>query len=200
MLMDVVSSGVLTERELLRLAAQDFRFEVIDGEIVEMTPVGFLHVIIAGNVYRILYAFAVANKLGYGCGDSLIFILHRDPKTGVRKTRVPDGSFIRKGRIPKDFDLSQPFPGAPDLAIEVMSPDDTATDVLARIRDYFAHGSEQVWVLYPEQSELHQYVRGEATSHIFTSTDTITMESLLPGFTATVRDFFAMPALEDTTE
>jgi Uma2 family endonuclease len=182
----------ITEAGLLRLGAQDILFEVIDGEIVEMQPVGVQHSDIAGNTYDILKPFARANKLGEVRMDSLIFILHADPDAGIRKTRIPDVSFVRKGRLPKDFDRSRPFPGAPDLAVEVVSPDEGADELLAKIRDYFAYGTDQVWVLYSEQQELHQYIRGEKGIHIFTAED-IFGSVLFPGLNIKIADLFVIP-------
>jgi Uma2 family endonuclease len=195
--MDAVHIKPITLQDLLRLSAKEGRFEVIDGEIVEMSPVGFRHVIVAGNAYRVLYDFATPQKLGYVCTDNLIYILHVDPETGIRKTRIPDASFIRKGRLPKDFDLGLPFPGAPDLAVEVMSPDDSAPELLAKIRHYFAYGTEQVWVLYPDQRELHQHIRGVNQIRIYGENDTLRAESLFPGLEIKIKDLFALPDVED---
>jgi len=152
---------------------------------------------IAGNVYRALYDFATQHRLGYVCGDSLVYILEQDEEQGLRQVRIPDASFIRKGRLPKDFNLSDPFPGAPDLAIEVMSPDDSATDVLAKIRTYFGAGTEQVWVLYPEQQEVHQYIHHETQVRIYTGSDAIDANALFPGLTLIAQDLFILPDTEE---
>jgi len=195
--MDAVKVKPITLQDLLRLNMKEGRFEVIDGEIVEMSPVGFRHVIVAGNAYRVLYDFATPQKLGYVCTDNLIYILYIDPETGIRKTRIPDASFIRKGRLPKDFDLGLPFPGAPDLAVEVMSPDDSALELLAKIRDYFAYDTEQVWVLYPDQRELHQHIRGINQIRIYGEDDILTADSLFPGLEIKIKNLFALPDVED---
>lgn len=129
---------ILTEADLLQLGAQDLRFEVIDGEIVEMLPVGILHLDIGLNVFRVLDPIVRDNKLGVVRTHGLIFILHHDPERGIRTTRIPDVSFVRRGRLPKGFDRSRPFPGAPDLAVEIVSPDEGADELLAKIRDYLA--------------------------------------------------------------
>lgn len=193
---DMPTTKVLTEADLLRLGAQGQRFEVIDGEIIEMMPVGVLHSDIAGNTYDTLKPFARANKLGEVRMDSLIFVLHVDAERGIRKTRIPDVSFVRRGRLPKGFDRSRPFPGAPDLAVEVVSPDEGADELLGKIRDYFAYGTDEVWVLYSEQQELHQYIRGEKASHIFTAEDTFT-SVLFPGLDIKIADLFILPEADE---
>jgi Uma2 family endonuclease len=182
----------ITEADLLRLGAQDIWFEVIDGEIIEMQPVGVQHSDIAGNTYDILKPFARANKLGEVRMDSLIFVLHADSEAGIRKTRIPDVSFVRRGRLSKDFDRSRPFPGAPDLAVEVVSPDESADELLAKIRDYFAYGTDEVWVLYSEQKELHQYIRGEKDIRVFTADD-IFSSALFPNLSIKIADLFLIP-------
>jgi Uma2 family endonuclease len=190
--MSLVGQKILTEADLLRLGAQDVRFEVIDGEIVEMAPVGVQHSDTAGNVYDTLKPFARANQLGEVRMDGLIFVLHADAEGGIRKTRIPDVSFVRKGRLPKDFDRSRPFPGAPDLAVEVVSPDESADELLAKIRDYFMYGTEEVWVLYGGQKELHRFIHGEKSSRIYSEDDMLT-SPLFPGLEVLIKDLFAVP-------
>ena len=196
-LMTITQISRITEADLLRLAAQEPRVEVIAGKVVHMTPVGFLHVLIAGNVYRALYDYATQHKLGYVCGDGLIYVLEQDEECGIRETRIPDASFVRKGRLPHTFDQARPFPGAPDLAVEVMSPTDSATELLAKIRAYFRAGTVQVWVLYPEQQELHQYTHDQGAVRVYRDTDMVDTVALFPGMTLVVRDLFALPDMED---
>jgi Uma2 family endonuclease len=189
---ETVQTGA-TEEELLRLGAEDRLIEVINGEILEMTPVGFLHHIITGNIYRILERLVIEHRLGIVLMDGLIYILKRDKRGRVIKSRVPDTSFIRRGRVPKDFDLKRPFPGAPDLAVEVVSPDETAGAVIAKVRDYLEAGGEQVWVLYPDHKELHQYIHGDSTVHTFQSSGRFAPDILLPGLVISIGDRFTIP-------
>ena len=187
-------TAFMSERDLLRFAAQnrDRRFEIVGGKVVYLPETGILHGIIAGNVYDVLHRFAALHKLGHVFTSGLTFVLLRS-NTGIHDTRMPDGSFIRAGRLTRDTDLDLPFPGAPDLAIEVMAPNNTADQLLARIRDYFIYGTEQVWVLYPEQRELHQHVRGELVIHVYTATEMFNAEPLFPGLSLSIADLFALP-------
>lgn len=191
-----IDEQVLTEHDLMRLSQAGQRYELIAGELIEMSPTGFLHVIIAGNVYRVLYAFATPRRLGYVCGDSLIYVLHIEPVTGKRTTRIPDVSFIRKGRQPAAADLAKPFRGAPDLAVEVMSPDDSATDLLDRIRHYFTYGTTEVWVLYPQQRELHRHVSGQPTIDIYAGDDPVETAAFFPGLELITSSLFEMPDMD----
>ncbi len=197
MIKQLVESPPITEEDLLRMGAKEERAEVVNGEIISMTPVGVLHVIVAGNVLRILDAYVRKHKLGYVFMDSLIYILKHSEAGGILKTRIPDTSFVRRGRILPDFDLRRPFPGAPDLAVEVISPGDSAKDLLAKIRDYFQAGAEQAWVLYPDQKELHQYIREADSVRVYSGADRLEADTLFPGIKLPVEDFFALPDLED---
>ncbi len=159
-------------------------------------PVGFLHGIIAGNVYDALRPFVRVYRLGYLLGHGVLFTLSHDDVTPPT-VLVPDVSFIRKGRIPDGFDLSQPFPLAPDLAVEVISANDTAADVLATIDIYLECGASQVWVLYPQRHELYQYARssGKNAVNLYSGKDRMSVEGLFPGLELVVEKFFAMPLL-----
>lgn len=65
--------------------------------------------------------------------------------------------------------------------------------LLARIRDFFAHGTAQVWVLYPDQRELHQHIRGAANVKIYSANDVLDADEILPGLALRVRDLFVLP-------
>ena len=188
-----VVETIITEADLIRLDAQGQRFELVEGELVEMNPVGLQHSDITGNVYDKLKPFVIEHKLGRVNMDSLIYVLHINPETDKRTARIPDTSFTRKGRLPPDFDRTRPFPGAPDLAVEVVSPGEDADDLMGKIRDYLRYGTEQVWVLYPGPVELHQYIQGEKGSRIYFEDDILDGGTLLPGFSVRIADFFVLP-------
>jgi Uma2 family endonuclease len=189
--MDTTQLKLITESELMALGS-DAHVEIINGEVVEMAPAGMLHHLIAGNIYRALYGFVERGKSGYVFMDGLICLLDIE-RTGIRGAYVPDVCFIRKGRIPEEYDLSRPFPGAPDLAVEVMSPGDSVEAVLAKVRQYLDKGTEQVWVVYPTQQEVHQYIRGEMGVRTYSGADNIDASALFPGLTLVAQDLFTLP-------
>jgi Uma2 family endonuclease len=186
----------ITEDELLRRSI-DQNVEVVNGEFVVMAPVGLRHVRLDFHAAKLLDRFVEDHKLGYIFPDSLIYVLLKNEEGGIEVSRVPDISFVRRGRIPKGFDQTRPFPGAPDLAIEIVSPSEEPDDTLDKIRDYLAYGSEQVWVMYPRQQEIHQHRRDDPkTIRVYTGNDVIDAESLLPGFSIPVSAFFDLPEIE----
>lgn len=176
---DTTILTAITEDELLRLNAHE-HVEIVNGAVVRVSPNGFLHVFVTANVFEILRAFVKANRLGYVLGDSLIYVLLKEGDK-VILSRIPDVSFIRKDRFPR-FDYNKPFPGAPDLAVEVVSPTKSEEDTLAKIRDYFRFGTEQGWVIYPNLREVHVYFRDDPkTIRVYNQDDILTAEMLFPG-------------------
>jgi Uma2 family endonuclease len=99
--------------------------------------------------------------------------------------RVPDVAFIRSGR---DIATDRPFEGAPDLAVEVVSPTNTPREIDHRISDYFAAGCKRVWVLYPEHREV--YIHGLAGVKGLRAEDSLEDTELLPGFSVKVSMLF----------
>lgn len=195
--MDVSQTVLMTEQELMALDT-DARIEVQDGEVVEMNPVGILHHLIAGNLYDALKPFVVQNRLGYVFMDGLLCLLDIAEGGGIRGAQVPDVCFIRKGRIPEGWNLERPFPGAPDLALEVVSPDDDPDELLGRVRKYLAKGSEQVWVAYPRQQEVHQYRSDSPDSlRVYRGQQMIEAESLFPGSRLLAEACFILPDLNE---
>ena len=183
--------NLLTVDELLALQTEHRRVEIVDGKIVEMSPTGFEHNYNARNILRILDRYVEDNNLGYVAHDSLIYVLHIDPETKVRDSRIPDVSFFRKGKF-SNFDFKKPIPGAPDLAVEVVSPSESDETTLSKLRSYFIYGTEQVWVVYPQAQTVYQYFAIDKVS-IHTVDKTFTAETLFPGLTLTVANFFTVP-------
>lgn len=193
-LIEQVEKKLITEAELMALGS-NARVEVVDGEIVAMAPVGLEHQFVGGNFYDPLKAFVKQHDLGFVFYDGLIYLLDQNAQH-LRGARVPDVSFVRKGLLPKGWNIKRPFPGAPTLAIEVVSPDDDAEDLLKRTRDYLRAGSEQVWIAYPSEREVHQHKQGADVVRVYAQdTDTIDVEGLFPGLTLTLGEIFALPNL-----
>lgn len=175
---------------------EDVSAEVIEGVLVDMSPVGGTHHFVGGNTYRVLDGFAVKNDLGYVMMDGLLYLLDSSI-SGLKGAQVPDVSFIRKSSIPEDWDMELPFPGAPDLAVEVVSPHDDPELLQIRIQKYLKFGTEQVWVLYPKPKTLHQYRADQPDIvKIYREDSILTADSLFPGLEIKIADIFKLPARE----
>lgn len=183
----------ITEEDLLALDP-DARVEIIDGEWVQLSPVGLIHHVIVMNILRLLDRYALENGTGYVYPDGLIYLLHGEG-VGLKGALVPDVSYIRNENIPQGWNFERPLPGAPDLAVEVMSPDDKAEVILIKTRRYLEAGTEQVWVVYPDSRELHQYRREDAANTVraYRDDDTVDVEALFPGLALRITDVFRLP-------
>lgn len=167
-----------TGEDLLKMAGD---YELVRGELVEMVRPGAEHGYITLNVGAILRAHVKAQRLGVVVTESG-FYLERDPDT----VRGPDVAYYSRERIPAD--RTKFFEVSPDLAVEVVSPNDTSAELEARVREFLAGGVGEVWVLYPRTQTLHRYRLDWA--EVLTLTGSIQSVPALPGFQCEVREFF----------
>jgi len=117
---------------------------------------------------------------------------------GVQDTRIPDVSFIRKGRLPKGEDKKRPFRGSPDLAVEVVSPSESAAILRSKVLDYLSEGTEQVWIVYPDQKEVHVHEGSESEDvRIYRGQDRLRAETLFPDLKIPIAEFFVEDNFED---
>jgi Uma2 family endonuclease len=158
--------------------------ELIRGELVHRSLNGFYHGWIASNIDRVFGLFVKSNKLGRVSTAEAGFLISRNPDT----VRAPDVAFVRAERIPpggqKKF-----FEGPPDLAVEVLSPDDRSSEVNAKIHDWLEAGCVQVWVVDPQTKCVMVY-RGIRDISVFTESENLTATDLLPGFSLPISEIF----------
>jgi len=176
---------LMTAEELFCMPDDGWRYELLKGKLIKMPPGGGEH---GGSSSRAatrlgIYAepFGTWEVLGADTG----FILGRNPDT----VRAPDAALIRKDRLPGGRLPTGYIEMAPDLAVEVVSPNDRAREVAEKVQEWLDAGTQQVWVLYPR---THRVLRHEAGSDPvgFQEDDILTAERLLPGFSCRVRDLF----------
>jgi Uma2 family endonuclease len=161
-----------TDDELMALP-DDGKYELIDGELVYMSPAGGRHGAIAVELSMRIRAFAGEHGLGR------VF----DGQTGFRlangNLRSPDVSFVQGSRLPEGIP-SGFLHLAPDLAIEILSPDDRAADVARKVAEYLSVGVRLLWVIDPETSTAVVYRPGAAPRS--PEAGTLDGEDVLPGF------------------
>jgi Uma2 family endonuclease len=114
------------------------------------------------------------------------FYLRRNPDT----VRGPDVAFLRSERVPSGGLPSGFLDGPPDLAVEVVSHNDSAAEVEAKLRDYLAHGVQRVWLVYPTTRTIVAF-RPDGSAQSYREGDVLTDEALLPGLSLAVREVFA---------
>ncbi len=182
--------------DLLEMGS-DARVEIINGELIEMTAAGVLHHIVLRNIQLPLDVFVTHDELGFVFPDGVTNLMFSDP-SNLKDSMVPDVSFIRTENIPADFDITKPFLGVPDLAVEIILPNDKAVAIQQKIQTYLAKGTEQVWVVYPERGNqsVHQYIQGSSTVRIYQKPEeAIDTSDLFPGLNdLTLEMIFKLPA------
>lgn len=164
----------VTAQQLFEMPGHE-HFELVGGELVPMSPPGFDHGCIVGEVYAALREFVRARKLGSVAVEAGFCVSH-DPDT----VRSPDVAFVRAERIPPGG-VRAFFQGAPDLAVEVISPSDRASDVIGKARDWLHYGCVAVWVIDPETKTGTIY-SNRPQALFLSASDALVCEELLPGF------------------
>jgi Uma2 family endonuclease len=175
----------LTAEEFFAQSFPDARTELVQGEVVRMSPAGFEHGVIALRLGARLLAFVEAHELGAVCGAETGFLIGRNPDT----VRAPDVAFVARERLGEGPRVKTFLPFAPDLAVEVVSPSERAEGVQERVRDWFAGGVRQVWMVYPSVERVH-VLRSPADVQILGGGETISGGDLLPGFSCPVAALF----------
>jgi Uma2 family endonuclease len=176
----------ITTAEQLFQAPDLGRCELLRGELIMMSPAGSEHGMIVAEIAGILRDFIKPRKLGVVLGAETGFRISSNPDTVL----APNVAFIQAGRVvaglPKGY-----FPGAPDLAIEVLSPNDRAGEVLAKVQDWLNAGCKGVWVVDPKSQTVAVY-NADRKAAILASADSLTGGDLLPGFSTPVAGIFNM--------
>lgn len=175
----------MTGEELLKMPGSQ-RCELVKGELRMMAPAGFDHGAVISHLNNRLLRFVYDNGLGELLGAETGFRLSRKPDT----VRAPDASFVRKDRIPAAGRPKGYFEGAPDLAVEVLSPGDTAEEIEEKVDDYLAAGSPLVWVVNPRRRTVTVH-RLDANPVVLRIEDTLDGADVLPGFTMKLSEVFA---------
>lgn len=172
-----MTPATMTAEDLLRLNVQDKRTELVRGRLVVREPAGFARGVVAARIGAAVASFVRLHDLGLVVAAETGFTLERNPDT----VRAPDVGFVRRHRVP------DPLPRgyaefAPDLAVEVLSPDDRPGEVLAKVADWLLAGTHLVWVVDPIRRAARVY-RPDGTESFATIGDSLDGEDVLPGFT-----------------
>ena len=179
----LVSTPPITLEEFSQLPDDGQIYEIAAGELITMPHPKSLHTLVAHKVYEALQSFLKQ----YGQSQALLeagYILSLTPLT----VRQPDVYVLTKERI-RSTAPDGYFEGAPEIAIEIVSPSDSAEYLERKVRDYLELGSTEVWVLYPTTKHIHVFSR-TGLLKLFTEEQAIESPDLLPGFSVKVADLF----------
>jgi Uma2 family endonuclease len=183
--MATVQQKLITAEEFLKMPdpPDGSQQELVRGAIITMPPPQGKHGVCCSNVNHALVSFVRPRKLGWVTSNDAGFISERDPDT----VRGPDVAYWSKDRVPQIPEGYFEVP--PDLAVEVVSPNDSASKLNEKIRHYLQRGVRMVWVIDPELRSASVY-RTWAQPRNLEETESIDGEDVLPGFSCRVADLF----------
>jgi Uma2 family endonuclease len=176
---------MMTVDEFLVAQLPDGKSELVRGEVRLTPPPGAPHGMAATNLVVLVANFVKERRLGFVFGDSMGYELVRFPHT----VRVPEASFVRAERVPREGLGPGIFKFPPDLAIEVLSPSDTASLLEERIRDYALAGTPLIWIVDPVRRTI-MTIPADAPVSWLAEGDTLDGGKVLPGFSCPVTEVF----------
>lgn len=176
---DAMPIHTVSDDELLRLPKNGSKYEVVDGEL-RVSPAGWLHERIIMRLASRMFAFAESERLGDVLGSNVLYVMPGGNK------RAPDVSFVASGRL--DGAAGVAFPSlAPDIAVEILSPNDSPRQVGDMVGEYVQAGVRLVWVIDPQRREATVY-RSLTDVRRIGGGDTLDGEDVLPGFHCLLSD------------
>jgi Uma2 family endonuclease len=182
----VLQEKLLTADDLWALAHlpenSGKRFELVEGALREMSPVGGTHGIVALKIGALLLAYAEQGSLGVVTVETGYY-----PAGDRHNVFAPDVAFVSSARVPVPFP-SKYVPLMPDLAVEVVSPGDRADAIEEKVLDYLQAGTAAVWIIYPPSRTV--IVHTAAQVYRLSPDDTLDGGSVLPGFAVQVSALF----------
>lgn len=161
-------------------------YEVINGEIVELPPMGIFEGLIASLLDRQLQCYMATKGSGWIVTEILF-----DFSRIVGNKRRPDLAYVSYDRWPivKPVPRGNDWDVVPNLAVEVISPTNPEHEVVDKIADYFQAGVERAWVVYPLQRQIYVY-SSPTDVRVITEDGELADEALLPGFRLSLSALF----------
>ena len=181
----MTSPALLTADDLVRVHPAGKRTELVRGRMIVREPAGYRHGDVVMAIALAIGHFLRSHALGRLLAAETGFVLSTSPDT----VRAPDVAFVRHERIP------DPVPRgfarfAPDLVVEVLSPDDRPGEVLEKVADWLKAGTRLVWVIDPER-HTGRVFRSEGTESLLSESDALDGEDVLPGFSCRLSEILS---------
>ncbi len=178
----------VTADQLAAMPNDGHRRELVAGELRKLTPAGWKHGAIVGRLHGWLFKHVSIHSLGVVLAAETGFLLTDDPDT----VRAPDISFLGNARLRSPLPDETYWPGAPDLAVEVVSPSDRAGDIDEKVKAWLDGGCSMVWLVNPAWRTVTVY-RSATRITTLTENDELIGEDVVEGFRCRVGDIFAGP-------
>ena len=176
----------ITAEELFRMPDDGYKYELVAGRLRKMSPPGSLHGVVGMRLAIALGAYVEQHELGVLFAADTGFKLASNPDT----VRGPDVAFVARERIPAGGIPTGYWPGAPDLAVEVMSPTDRRSEIDEKIDEYLRSGVRMVWFVEPPPRRVTVHRPGTQPV-VLDETDMLDGADVLPGFSYPLGRLFA---------
>jgi len=180
-----VNAKLMTWQELAQLPDDGVRYELVRGVLRTMPPPKFPHGRLARKIGRSLDHHVEAMGLGEVYMNEIGYLLTTRPDT----VRAPDVAFLSSERLAETGDVTDYFPGSPDLVVEVISPNDRYTEVNKKVAEWLEYGAKLVCVVDPRRRSVALHRSGQPVT-ILGVGDILTAEDVVPGWSLAVRDLF----------
>jgi len=193
----VLNHGPATVDELLNMPDDGYIYEVVEGVLVRMAGSGDEATGPGIDLGAELRAYVRPRRLGRVTGADGVYKF-----PGAETGLIPDAAFYLAERRANIQDRTKPIPFAPDLAVEVASPDQSAKALAAKVRRYLRAGTRLVWVVWP-QSEHVDVWHGDVPIgpvRVLTANDSLEGEEVIPGFSYPVAELFRDPLQPEETD
>jgi Uma2 family endonuclease len=192
----------MVARDILRISLDEFMrrydetpIEIINGEILPMSPQSTRSARIAGRLFLRLSEYVLNNSLGEAFIEAPFALIQTGDSDWVKGSRTPDVMFIRSERLKQLSEQNpdwedNPMTIPPDLAVEVISPTDRFTNVNQKIAKYLEDGVQLIWVVDPQAKTVTVYRAGSSQQVLLTRDDTLTGDTIVPDFEIALADLF----------
>ena len=183
---DPRTTALHTAADLLKLPENGMRYELVEGELRAMTPASGAHGLVTGRLFLALGQHVQTHGLGELFTEATGFQLRRDPDT----VRCSDIAFVRAERLPPEGLGPGFLELAPDLAVEVVSPSDTVSELGEKVEEYARAGVRAIWVVDPTNRTVTTHEAGH-TVRLLRENDVLDGGEVVPGFQYRVAALFA---------
>ena len=148
------STSSTISQDVVRSRDEDLLYEVVDGHVVELAPMGAYAVWLAAALTESLRSFARQHHMGRAVQEMLF-----DLGATIQRKRRPDVAFVSYDRWPPQqrVPCTEAWNVVPNLAVEIVSPTDRADDLMNKVTEYFGAGVDCVWIIFPAQEHVYIY-------------------------------------------
>ena len=181
----MATTGTMTIEELEQLPEDEGRFELLDGDLIEMAPTGFDHGKLSTRMLTLINVFVLERELGTVVGTDAGFILRRDPN----RVLAPDIAFVSAEQFAIDAEQPGFLELAPDFVVEIVSPSDRWNYVNDKVNAYLDAGVRLIWVVDPRRKEVIVHTPDRVARTVAGDT-TLDGGDVLPGFEITLGKLF----------